>query len=468
MCHPREGGDLKIPNMNNHSETIIACCTPQGSGAIALLRLCGNNVFTLVDRMAQLPSKKTISQHKSHTIAYGNVINKNNRIIDNVLFLIMHGPNTFTGENTVEITCHNNPFIIDAITQTAITHGARLAGPGEFTQRAVLNEKIDIIKAEAINELIHANTQQGLKLSLSQLNGSLSSLIASIEKKLLHALALCQASFEFIEEDRMTFDTQIKNDIVDVQNTISKLQQSFNAQKIIREGIRIALIGSVNAGKSSLFNELIGQDRAIVTNIAGTTRDSIEAGLYQNGTYWTLVDTAGLRQTNNVIEKIGIKRSLEEVKKADIVLLIQDGSCKLTTAEKSIYKKIKQYYSSKIIEITTKSDIATKTNNYENKNIYVSVKKQINIDSVKNAITKKSDKLLQTESPFLLNKRQITLVSKLANHLKIISSLLTDDIAYELVAMELIECISQLSEFTGKTISEQSMDAVFREFCVGK
>ncbi|GAG60651.1 unnamed protein product [marine sediment metagenome] len=277
-------------------QPIIAQCTPKGSGAIALLRLSGKTIFSLADQFCKLPNKQPISNAQSQTINYGYVVDKNGKTIDQVLFLVMHGPKTFTGQDTIEITCHNNPFIIDAIITTAIEAGARLATEGEFTKRAVLNDKIDLVQAEAINELIHANTQQALKQSLLQLQGSLSSWIARLEKNIVNAIALSEASFEFLDEEDMEFGRQIEKSLVKVIDKIQHIKKSFDQQQQIREGIRIALIGSVNAGKSSLFNALLGKDRAIVTSIAGTTRDVIEAGVYRNGNYWSLIDTAGFNQ----------------------------------------------------------------------------------------------------------------------------------------------------------------------------
>ena len=314
------------------NETIIAQCTPQGTGAIALLRLSGDNTFAIADAISKLPGNKIISALPTHTIHYGWVVDKNGAHIDQVLFLLMRAPHTFTGDDTVEITCHNNPFIIQNITQAALAAGARLAQEGEFSRRAVSNNKIDIIQAEAINDLIHANTQLTLKQSLSQLEGSFSHWVVSIEKQLIKALALSDASFEFLDEENMEFSTQIKEIIDAVLTTITNLKNTFNQQQQIRNGIRIAIIGSVNAGKSSLFNALLNQERAIVTNIAGTTRDAIEAGLYKNGNYWTLIDTAGLRTTDDIVEQLGISRSHEEAHKADIILLVFDGSQQLSDA----------------------------------------------------------------------------------------------------------------------------------------
>ena len=336
-------------------QTIIAQCTPRGSGALALLRISGINAIEIANKIAKLSGNKSLNNMPSHTIHYGSIVEADGALVDQVMFLLMRAPRTFTGQDTVEITCHNNQFIIDRIIAVAITHGARLAQEGEFTKRAVLHGKIDIVQAEAINELIHAQTQMALKQSLSQLSGSFSAWIANLEKELLTALALCQASFEFLD-DEMEFGDQINAIIIATLASIDTIKKTFNQQQQIRQGVRVAIIGSVNAGKSSLFNALLNQQRAIVTAIAGTTRDSIEAGLYKNGNFWTLVDTAGLRETNDVIEQEGIRRSFNEAHLADIILLTFDATRSITSEEEKVYQEIAQKYENKIIRVISKVD----------------------------------------------------------------------------------------------------------------
>lgn len=336
-------------------QTIIAQCTPRGSGAIALLRISGASAIIVADTMAQLASGKKLTDLPSHTIHYGTIVDENKNHIDSVLFMLMHGPRTFTGQDTVEITCHNNQFIIEEIISLAIRAGARLAQEGEFTKRAVINGKIDLVQAEAINELIHAQTQMALKQSLAQLSGSFSSWLAGIEMELLKALAFCQASFEFLDEE-IELGGPITHMIGGIKFSISEIKKTFNQQQQIRQGVRVAIIGSVNAGKSSLFNALLNQQRAIVNAQAGTTRDSIEAGLYKNGNFWTLVDTAGLRQTHDAIEQEGIRRSFEEAHKADIILLAHDSMRELSNEEKNVYAQLQEKYASKIICVYTKCD----------------------------------------------------------------------------------------------------------------
>jgi len=452
-------------------ETIVAQCTPKGSGALALIRMSGKNAIETATKMSKLTSKEKLSEVTTHTIHYGSVIDKNDKKIDQVLFLVMRAPKTFTGQDTLEITCHNNKFIIENIIQEAIKHGARLAQNGEFTRRAFLNGKVDLVQAESINELIHAQTQMAIKSSLCQLEGSLSCWSQKIEKDLVKALALSEASFEFLDEENMEFSKQIKQILEKSINTIHSLKKTFNLQKQIKEGLRIAIIGSVNAGKSSLFNALLAQDRAIVTEIEGTTRDSIEAGIYTNGNFITLVDTAGIRKTNDYIEKEGIQRSLDEAKKADIVVVVYDGSKTINEEEKNVYQNIIDSYKQKIIIVRNKIDVTpnSKKQFQPHGQIDVSTIKKINIDLLENQINKKiSDLFSSIESPYLLNQRQYSLIAGLENKLQHICSMLQNDAQYELISYHLKEALQQFSELSGKTISEQSLDTVFKEFCIGK
>lgn len=447
------------------NQTIVAQCTPKGSGAIALIRLSGSEAINIATKISKLANKKqTISSVPSHTIHYGQ-IETENKIVDLVMFFVMHGPRTFTGENTVEISCHNNPFIIEEIIALAIKHGARIAENGEFAKRSFLNNKIDLMQAEAINDLIHSNNQQTLKKSLSQLEGSLSSWIDEIEKILVKCLAFSEASFEFLDEEEIEFKDRILTDILELEKKIQTLKANFSQQQQIKEGLRIALIGSVNAGKSSLFNALLKKNRAIVTSQAGTTRDSIEAGIYTKTHYFTLVDTAGIRKTDNAIEEEGIKRSFEEAEKSDILLLVEDSSRLATADELSFYKEIKEKFANKVISIANKADVKIANSN----NLQVSTKTCSGVTELESQIQNKAEELMQkADSPFLLNQRQHKLILNLESKLQTIKAMLSGLVEYELLSIHLTDALQAISELSGKDISEKGMDAVFREFCVGK
>lgn len=452
-------------------QTIIALCTPQGSGALALIRLTGAEAVATADAMAKLSSGAKLADLPTHTIHYGTVVDHNAIPIDQVLFLLMRAPHTFTGQDTVEITSHNNLFIIESIIERAIACGARSAQPGEFSRRAVLEGKLDLVQAEAINELISAQTLASTKQALAQVTGSLSNHITKIENNLLHALVLCEASFEFLDEENLSFDDSIRNDITQSLTRISDLQKSFSQQDIIRQGFRVALVGAVNAGKSSLFNALLGRERAIVTPIAGTTRDVVESGITRNGMLMTFIDTAGLRSTDDVIEQEGIKRSYEQAKQADVVLLVQDGSRSLDAAEKVAYENLYNHYREKCLHTITKTDLGCVAPMPQDGTILtVSATTRAGITELEAAITARVTRRLENSgAPFLVTRRQHALLSDTQKRLTaVLEQLAQPVIAHELVAYNLKEALALLSECTGKTISEQGMDAIFKTFCIGK
>ena len=453
------------------NQTIVAQCTPKGPGALALLRFSGDDARLVVSAFSRLVGNKDLITVPTHTIHYGSIKDHSGTIIDKVLFFVMDGPQSFTGQNTIEITCHNNPFIIQEIIKLAITHGARLAQEGEFSKRAVCNNKIDLLQAEAIHELIQANTQEGLKRSLAQMEGTLSYWIAELEKQLIKALALSDASFEFLDEEGMEFGGEILQIITSVYEKIQTIITTYGNQKHIRQGYRIALIGAVNAGKSSLFNALLQQNRAIVSKIAGTTRDVIEAGIYHEGNYWTIIDTAGLRSTNDLIEKEGITRSLEEAKKADIILLIYDGSRTVTPQEQEFYNNLLMLYPNNIICIRNKMDLPTIATrllehqselptSYNNKESI-----QLLLSKIQALITQQ---ITNNNSPYLLNTRHFGLLLKVGKKLEALLALINNTPQYEIISHELKDSLGILGEMTGKTASEAGMDAIFREFCIGK
>jgi len=451
-------------------QVIVAQATPVGAGAIAMLRVSGIRAVEVVDSIASIPGQKKLVDQQTHTIHYGWIVDKHGQHVDQVLFLLMRAPKTFTGQDVVEITCHNNQFLVEQIIDIIIQAGARLADQGEFTRRAVLHGKVDLLQAEAINELIHAQTSQALKQSLRQLEGSFSSWIANIERQLIAIIAFCEASFEFLDEE-MSFEDQIKERLAKVQVDISQLLQTFDKRQYVTQGVRIALVGSVNAGKSSLFNALINRKRAIVTDIAGTTRDTIEAGIFADGAFITFVDTAGLRQSDDVVEKIGIDRSFEEVTASDLILMVFDASARYSKQELEVYAKIAQQHAGKIIFVQNKIDAgdALLPGITQTDVISVSTITRKNIDVLRKKIDEKVEELMAVgQSPCLLNKRQYNLLLQVQQDLLIIEDMIAIRVDYELIAIRVNDAISKLSELTGKTVTEDALDAIFREFCVGK
>jgi tRNA modification GTPase len=382
----------------------------------------------------------------------------------------MKAPKTFTGQHVVEITCHNNQFLIERIIDRLIFCGARLAQAGEFTRRAVIAGKIDLIQAEAINDLISAQSEVGMKAALAQLEGSLSSWIVDIENKLVEAVVLCEASFEFLDEE-MSFDDLILARMRDLETTMQSVLSTFDKQQYIKQGVRIALVGSTNAGKSSLFNALLNKNRAIVTDIEGTTRDTLEAGLFRQGMHLTLVDTAGLRQTDDVIERQGIDRSFEEVASADVVLVVYDASRFYQPHELAVYKSVLAQYVDKVILVQNKIDLGSQLLFADIcSSIAVSAVTKVGLEELYQVVHKKINQLLGGgATPYLLNQRQYTLLYAAQQALaSLVKRYAVVAIEYELLAHDLKMVLAQLEELTGKTVSEKTFDAVFRSFCVGK
>ncbi len=471
----------KIQSNNpQDQQTIIALCTPQGSGALALIRLCGQDVFEVAGRFAKLSVKKSFLEQQTHTICHGFVVDPDddNKIIDEVLFFLMRGPKTFTVQDTVEIGCHNNQFIIEKIIQIACKFGARMASPGEFSRRAVLNDKINLIQAEAINDLIHAQNELALKKSMEQLHGSLSHFLSDLEGDFVRLLAFVESSFEFIEEETKDIDLneQIKIYSSNILKKLGEIKVNFNQQNQIRQGIKIALLGSVNAGKSTLFNALLNQERAIVSEIEGTTRDSIESTIYQDGVFWTFIDTAGLRKSEDCIEVQGIERSLRQAQDSDLILLVFDASQELSKDQKNSYKEIIDLYAKKVIFVVNKIDqVDFDKNRFDEvlqkgeDVIAISAKERRGVLGLLHVIAGKIKEIISNgQSLFLLNQRQARLINEIESKFEFIVKNQLGTLEYEIMAYQLKEILELMSELTGKNVNERVLDSVFKEFCVGK
>lgn len=455
------------------TETIIALATPVGKGALALIRLSGEDVRKITDDCSILKSKKTIIEVPTHTIHYGTINENDGKIIDSVLFFIMDGPRSFTGENSIEITCHNNPFIINRIIEKFIEYGARKALPGEFTERAVLNKKIDILQAEAINDLLSAQSELETQLALGQVEGTLSATINQIDDQISTITAWCQASFEFLDEER-DFRKNILEKVIIVDNSINVLLEQHSFHTLIKEGLKIGIVGNTNVGKSSLLNKIINQQKAIVTDIPGTTRDIVEGSVHQEGMYWTFIDTAGIRMTKDVIEQAGIVKSHQIAEKADVLLVIFTDAEEKDAAKKELYQSILEKYNNKIILLKNKIDTKSKSNKKEiflnHEFLEISAKFGYGIDLVLNEIKKKKDNLLGSQKiTYLINIRHVETLSYAHERLKEIKALLEkENTLYEIVLAKLYEIQEKLTLMSGKTIEEKSFDKVFRSFCVGK
>ncbi|KKQ33418.1 MAG: tRNA modification GTPase MnmE [candidate division TM6 bacterium GW2011_GWF2_37_49] len=466
----------QIQHLTEDQLAIVALSTPQGSGAIAVIRFSGQNVFDVVNKIARISSGKNVIDLPTHTIHHGFIIDdeKSSTVVDEVLFFLMRAPKTFTGQDIIEISSHNNPFIIEKIIQVACKNGARQARHGEFCKRAFLAGKINLIQAEAINELINAQNEVALEKSMAQISGTLSSFLMKLEHDFVELLGFVEASFEFLTEEQSDINLNqiIKTKSSYISERVIELKTNFNHQQQIRDGIKIVLLGSVNVGKSTLFNALLGKDRAIVSEVEGTTRDSIESNIYKDGAFWTFIDTAGLRQTSDFVEQEGIQRSILEAEKADIVLLVVDLSQKMHDELWKSYQKILDKHAKKIIVVLNKIDKAA--NEYftyfqHDVIVRVSAEQRIGIEDLKCVVQQKVKNMIENRSAnFLLNQRQARLINEISIKLDSIVNEYLNSVEYELMAYKIKEILELMSELNGRDVGERVLDSVFNSFCIGK
>jgi tRNA modification GTPase len=455
--------------MIRDEHVIVAQCTPQGPGAIALIRVSGAQAIQMTDGIARLYSKKKLQDAATHTIHYGEILERD-LTVDTVLFLIMRAPKTFTGEDVVEITCHNNQLIIHKIISAFLGQGARVAERGEFAKRAVMNEKLDLVQAEAIHDVITATSESALKKSLSMLQGSFSALISEIEEKVIHVVVYAEASFEFLDEE-MDFSDEIRTRCDHILDLVSKALQTFDKRRQLYEGMRVALIGKTNVGKSSLFNALINRERAIVTDVAGTTRDTVEALFFHENLQLTFIDTAGIRKTEDFIEQQGIDRSFDEAAQADIILLVVDPQAEYTLEETAQHLDLLEKYHDKVIVVQNKIDASSLSVPFlsDRETIKISAQQKENIQHVYAAVQERARVVMGSDdTPFVLNRRQYDLLLQFHHYLNDYLKRSARTFDYELLAFHLKESLELLSEVSGKTVSEQVLDRVFQSFCVGK
>ena len=457
-------------------DTIVASCTAPGAGALALIRFDGLRAREIVAAMAQLPYGKKLSECVSHSIVYGHVVAADATLIDQVLFLIMFGPRTFTGNDVVEITCHNNRFIVDAIIARGCQLGARHARPGEFTQRAVMNGKIDMLQAEALHELIMAPSHAVAMRSLAQLEGSLSHVVTQLQQELFELAAHVEASFEFLEEEHLDLDftTLILQRIEALLVKLHPLCAGQKQMQQLREGVKIALVGSVNAGKSTLLNALIGRNRAIVSDVPGTTRDSIEASVSEGGYVWTYIDTAGLRITEDAIEQEGIVCSRYEAAAADSIIFVCDGSSEPSADVIAEYTALSELPDKTVIVALTKADKGCfhtwlpKTP--EGKVFCMSAHTGTGMNDLREEIVAQVKRVYEgITHPFILNQRQLALLLDVQQLLlRVQRECESGQLPYELLAAQLHDVLALMTQLSGRSVTEEIMDTVFSTFCIGK
>lgn len=453
-------------------DTIAAISTPRGEGGIGIVRLSGDESLGILSKIFKPKSKKDVKDIKSYTINYGHIYD-GEELIDEVLVSIMKAPNTYTREDIVEINCHGGYLITQKVLELVLKNGAKIAEPGEFTRRAFLNGRLDLTQAEAVIDLIHGKTDKSISLSLNNLRGDLRDQINHLKKILLDVAAHVNVVLDYPEEG---VDEPIPEHLIielhNVKDTITKLVESYDKGKMIKEGIKTAIVGKPNVGKSSLLNSILREERAIVTSIAGTTRDTIEEIINIKGIPLIMVDTAGIRKTQDEVENIGVQKSKKILKEADLVLFVLDSSRDFSDEDREIYDSIE---SEKVIGILNKIDMEKKldiTNLTKVKKwIEISALENIGIDTLENEIYNfilseniedSSEKLIIT------NIRHKSALEKTKKSIENIFETIDMGYPMDLIAVDLNDALDSLSEVTGEISSEDLLDHIFSNFCVGK
>ena len=448
-------------SLSGWQDTIVALATAPGIGAIAVIRLSGNNAIGIVNEI--FPAKD-LTQQATHTLHFG-ILKYNNEVFDEVVVSLYKNPKSYTGEDVVEISCHGSPFIQEKILKTICALGARMAKAGEFTQRAFLNGKLDLTQAEAVADLIASNTEASRNTALKNIRGGFSTALHTLRDELIKFSALIELELDFSQEDVEFADrTAFKNLIAQIKQATEKLIGSFALGNVIKNGVQVAIIGKPNAGKSTLLNALLNEERAIVSSIAGTTRDTIEEVINIEGILFRLIDTAGIREhTSDEIETIGVGKSYEKAKLADVILYLFDATENDDIAEAEQWL---QSFNKPYILVANKTDIkpVAATNI-----IAIAAKDNNNIDAVKKALVEKSIKgNINTEDTVITNARHFDALQKLHNSVSDVAFGLENNIPGDLLALDIRQSLHYLGTITGQVTNEEQLDYIFSKFCIGK
>lgn len=450
------------------NDTIVAISTALGVGAISIVRLSGNEAIEIVNNCFK---GKDLTKVESHTINYGHIID-NDEVIDEVLVSIMKAPKTYTTEDVVEINCHGGIISTKRILETMLTHGARLAEPGEFTKRAFLNGRIDLVKSEAVMDIIDSKSEEANKLALSQLTGTTSNMIKKFRDKLKQLLASIEVNIDYPEyyDIEVVTKEKIEKELKVMKGDLKKVIKESKNSTLIKEGIKTVIIGRPNVGKSSILNKLLEQEKAIVTDIAGTTRDIVEGEIYLDGILLNIIDTAGIRSTEDIVEKLGVEKSLSMIDDADLVIVVLNNNESLTKEDEEILEKTKD---KERIIVINKNDLEKKINinSKELKNIvYTNTNSTEGIKSLKEKIIElfQLENIKSKDYTYLTNARQISLAKKAYQSLHDAEEGLKNDLPIDMIEIDLKETFDLLGEIIGETYSEEILDHLFANFCVGK
>ena len=456
--------------LSGWDDTIVALATPQGIGAIGVIRLSGKDAIGIVNKI--FPSKD-LSKQSSHTIHVG-FLKENGNDIDEAVVSLFKTPKSYTGEDVVEISCHGSPFVQQQVIQACIRNGARLAKPGEFTQRAFLNGKLDLAQAEAVADLIASNTNASQKAALHNIRGGFSNFLKQLREDLIRFSALIELELDFSQEDVEFADRTKFYELVEGAGSVTtQLLESFRLGNVIKNGVSVAIIGKPNAGKSTLLNTLLNENRAIVSDIAGTTRDTIEEVINIDGILFRLIDTAGIRESSSdVIELIGMEKSREKISQSDEVIYIFDVNTE-THGEVGAAIALIRENNPDYLLVGNKVDVLgleKAAQKYTGEDIlFISAKDQLNIDLLKERLV---DKVIQgninTENTIITNARHYEALKEVDRSLADIKTGLDKKIPGDLLALDIRRCLHYISEITGDITNENVLDYIFSKFCIGK
>ena len=457
------------------SETIAAIATAVNPAGIGIIRISGDQAFTIADRIYRSKSgKKRLSDQPTHTIHYGYIYDGENTI-DEVLVTIMRGPASFTTEDTVEINCHGGVVAMKKILETVIKNGAAPAEPGEFTKRAFLNGRIDLSQAEAVLEIIHAKNEYALKSSVSQLKGSIHEKISELRKEIIYHIAFIESALDDPEHISLeTYADRLKNENEGWMNQIKKLIDSAENGRVIAEGIKTVIVGKPNAGKSSLLNLMLGEERAIVTEIAGTTRDILQEPVYMNGITLNMIDTAGIRETEDIVEKIGVEKAKKYAEDADLIIYVADASSYLDKNDEEIIQMLKNR---QVIVLLNKTDLESVVSEEDIRKtlpdkvvIPVSAKEKKGMDLFEETLRNMffDGKISFNDEIYITNARHKAALMDAYDSLKQVQSSLEMKMPEDFFSIDLMAAYESLGIILGESVGEDLVNEIFSKFCMGK
>lgn len=459
------------------TETIAAIASAMTNSGIGIIRISGEDAFDVIDKIYR-PQKgnKLLSQCKSHTIHYGHIYDED-EIIDEVMVLLMRAPNSYTREDTVEIDCHGGTLVMRRILEVVLKNGARPAEPGEFTKRAFLNGRIDLSQAESVMDVISSKNDFALKSSMQQLNGALTGKIKEIRGKIIHEIAFIESALD--DPEHISIDGYGENLLIIIEKLMQKMNQMIASSEngsLLKEGINTVIVGKPNAGKSSLLNALVGRERAIVTDIAGTTRDVLEEQINLNGITLNIMDTAGIRSTEDVVEKIGVDKALSLVDKADFIIYVVDTSTALDENDEKIIdaiwekKAIILLNKSDLIQVTGEDEIKEKLSGADHKMIAISAKENLGIDVLEETITEMffHGTISFNDEVYITNIRHKNALIQAVESLKLVKQSVENGMPEDFYSIDLMNAYEELGTIIGEAVEDDLVNEIFSKFCMGK